>query len=328
MLPEKIDLVYLWCDGSDPKFAKQKNELLKKLNLPFSEENQGDKRYIQHDELKYSLRSAEMFVPWINKIFIVTNNQVPIWLKDHPKIKIVDHSEIIPQKFLPTFNSCCIECFIHLIPGLSEHFLYSNDDFFFARLLKPEDFFDTEGNPIMVFYPARKLSPEVVKEMLLQNGVGDYFQTLVRAWYFFTNKRAKTIPFLTPSHSIDAYRKSFYASVSETYPEILVRNTKPFRTGGEISRLLYNYEHSFHFECPYLLKRKTNFLERLKARIIPPQNFLSLSRESVYKLKRDIKIFRPGTFCFNNIPPDQDEEAHLFFSELFPVKAPWENEVH
>lgn len=57
-------------------------------------------------ELKYSLRSVSQYLPWINKIYIVIDNQVPSWLNtEHPKIKIIDHKDILPADALPTFNS-------------------------------------------------------------------------------------------------------------------------------------------------------------------------------------------------------------------------------
>ncbi len=118
----KIDLVYLWCDGSDPKWLKKKEYWQQKYGLVNAEAAYSC-RFIQHDELKFSLRSVEMYMPWINHIFIVSDEQVPEWLDtDNPKISIVDHRDIIPEDALPTFNSNAIEACLCNIPGLSEHF--------------------------------------------------------------------------------------------------------------------------------------------------------------------------------------------------------------
>ena len=104
---EDIDLVYLWCDGNDPKFIEERQKTFEKYhNIKLDKEGCSDFRFIQMDELKYSLRSVEKFAPWIRNIYIVTNKQVPSWLNlDNPKIKIIDHTEIIPEKFLPTLLS-------------------------------------------------------------------------------------------------------------------------------------------------------------------------------------------------------------------------------
>ena len=146
-----IDLVYLWVDGNDPKWLEKKNRFIeKKINTVG--------RYQDNQELKYSLRSIEKHLPWIRKIFIVTDDQTPIFLKpNHPKIEIVHHSEIIPKKFLPNFNSRVIEYFMYKIPDLSEKFLYANDDMFVNADLKPSFFFEN-GIPIMrmKYYPYLK----------------------------------------------------------------------------------------------------------------------------------------------------------------------------
>ena len=113
------DFIYLWVDGNDPKWLEKKRR------------HGGDAissvgRYVDNQELKYSLRSVEKHIPWIRKIFIVTDNQIPKFLDTkHSKIEIVDHTEIIPKEYLPSFNSSVIEHFIHNIPNLSEHFLFS-----------------------------------------------------------------------------------------------------------------------------------------------------------------------------------------------------------
>ena len=85
-------------------------------------------RYIDHDELRNSLRSVLRFMPWVRHIFIVVSDgQRPAWLADsHHAITIVEHSSIFPssmQRYLPTFNSFAIESFLDRIPKLSEHFL-------------------------------------------------------------------------------------------------------------------------------------------------------------------------------------------------------------
>ena len=76
----KIDIVYAWCDGSDPNFIKEKQNTLKKQNITL-DSVQEKRRYQQNDELKYSLRSVEKYAPWVNHIYIITNRQRPAWSK-------------------------------------------------------------------------------------------------------------------------------------------------------------------------------------------------------------------------------------------------------
>lgn len=99
-------------------------------------------RFQDNDELKYSLRSVQMFAPWVRNIFIVTNGQLPPWLNvSHPKVRIITHEVVFTDKsHLPTFSSFAIECHLSKIPNLSEYFIYMNDDFFFGNTVQPTDF--------------------------------------------------------------------------------------------------------------------------------------------------------------------------------------------
>lgn len=140
-----IDFVYLWVNGNDPKWIAKHNALIGEAS-DAPEDCKG--RYVDNDELKYSLRSLEEYAPWIHRIFIVTDNQVPGWLDTaNPKIRIVDHTEIMPPECLPCFNSVVIEHHLHNIPGLAEHFLYANDDMYINQPVTPATFFANDGLP-------------------------------------------------------------------------------------------------------------------------------------------------------------------------------------
>ncbi|XP_015117764.1 N-acetylglucosamine-1-phosphotransferase subunits alpha/beta [Diachasma alloeum] len=132
-----IDVVYTWVNGSDPKFIKD----LKKY-VPVSNVNSAASRFNDKDELRYSLRSLEMYAPWVRHVYIVTNGQIPNWLDmDNPRMTLVTHGDIFPNKsHLPTFSSPAIESHIHKIPGLSDKFLYFNDDVLLGSEVWPEDF--------------------------------------------------------------------------------------------------------------------------------------------------------------------------------------------
>ncbi|KAJ8668162.1 hypothetical protein QAD02_009825 [Eretmocerus hayati] len=132
-----IDVVYTWVNGSDPQFLDN----LKKY-VPVTSSNSAPSRFSDKDELKYSLRSLEMFAPWVRKVYIVTNGQIPSWLDmDNPRVSLITHDDIFVNKsHLPTFSSPAIESHIHRIPGLSNKFLYFNDDVMLGSAVWPEDF--------------------------------------------------------------------------------------------------------------------------------------------------------------------------------------------
>ena len=101
-----------------------------------------ESRFRPFGTLKYAFRSVAKNLPFVDRIVLIvsTRSQVPDWI-NLDKVKIVTHDEFIPEKFLPTFNSSTIETYMWKIKGLSELFLYGNDDFFVLKPLTEDDFF-------------------------------------------------------------------------------------------------------------------------------------------------------------------------------------------
>jgi len=154
----KIDIVYTWVNGSDPRQQRLLRETKSRLKgevfiICNSTQKEGENnctkdeetasRFQDNDELKYSLRSVEKFIPWVNHIYLVTNGQVPNWLNlTHPKLTVVTHAEIFRNaSHLPSFSSPAIESNIHRIPGLADRFIYFNDDTMIGNEVWPDDFY-------------------------------------------------------------------------------------------------------------------------------------------------------------------------------------------
>ncbi|MEU9978078.1 stealth conserved region 3 domain-containing protein [Streptomyces sp. NPDC051014] len=142
-----VDAVYTWVDGADVSWLERKNAVLAAKGIETEDAATSAARFRNRDELRYSLRSLDMYAPWIRNIYIVTDRQVPSWLDPHhPRVRVVDHTEIFGDEgALPTYNSHAIESRLHHIDGLAEHFLYFNDDVFAARPLQPSLFFLGNG---------------------------------------------------------------------------------------------------------------------------------------------------------------------------------------
>lgn len=137
-----IDFVILWVDGSDPAWQAEKNRYLEQTTGKAASIDAGEARYRDWDNLRYWFRAVEQYAPWVNRVHFVTCGQVPQWLNlNHPKLHFVQHKDFIPAEYLPTFSSHPIELNLHRIPGLSEQFVYFNDDFFLTAPVRPEDFF-------------------------------------------------------------------------------------------------------------------------------------------------------------------------------------------
>lgn len=148
---DKIDAVITWVDGSDPYHQVKRAQFLTQKRENTLKDVAGETRFNQVGEIYYCVASILRFAPWINKIYIVTDNQNPhiddfinkYFPDNHIPIEIIDHKVIFDgyEEFLPTFNSLSIESLLWRIPGLSERFIYFNDDFMLLRPSNINDFF-------------------------------------------------------------------------------------------------------------------------------------------------------------------------------------------
>ncbi|MEW2511014.1 stealth conserved region 3 domain-containing protein [Streptomyces sp. NPDC046870] len=141
-----VDAVYTWVDGDDPAMAVKRRAHRALSDDVIAPRETGASRYTSHDELRYALRSLEMYAGFIRNIYLVTDAQTPAWLDpDAAGLTVIDHRDILPADALPVFNSHAIESRLHHIPGLSEHYLYFNDDVFINHPVCAETFFHGNG---------------------------------------------------------------------------------------------------------------------------------------------------------------------------------------
>jgi hypothetical protein len=307
----EIDLVYLWVDGSDPEWQKKKQKFTNVLSD--NSETNAAGRYTNNDELRYSLRSVEKHAPWIRNIFIVTDNQKPEWLNtDHPKVRLVDHSEIVPHEVLPLFNAIAIEYFLYRIPGLSEYFLYANDDMFFNADLLPDFFFAPDGNPI-VCLKKKKFGKWYHRLRALIKDDGHYRRTVINSMNLVEKKCGKFYSGL-PHHNIDSYRKSDYLkAVEEVFSDqVKVSQHHRTRTEGGFHRSAIGYYSLAvgHGHIKYV-SRKT------------------AARMQIYMLnfKEQLDRNKPLLFCLNDNEHATDEhrkQVQPFLESVFPNKSAFE----
>lgn len=317
---QNIDIVYTWCDSSDENLLKKREKFAKEEGIDFK---LNDKcRYINNNELMYSLRSLELYAPWINNIYIVVDNQIPKWLNlSNPKIKIIDHKDIMPEDALPTFNSRAIEHCIVNIENLSENFLYANDDCFFWGPVEP-DFFIKQNNKIIYRFVKEKVGkePEI-----------PYIKSLKTALDLL---KAKPSFYRLPHHNIDMLNKT---CIKECYSKFktLIDNTirDKFRKETSISRFIYNYyaciKNYGEFKIisridTYLpLYRKIyNFINKKYS-----EDSLSVGLETIYELNLALEKLKPKLLCINDqeCVTDKDrEQLKPFLESKFPDKSSFE----
>ena len=310
--PAGIDLVYLWVDGNDPKWQARRNAF---LGRPVEDKPTDCKgRYADNDELKYSLRSVEMYAPWIRRIFIVTDAQVPEWLDlSKPKIRIVDHTEIMPEVCLPSYNSSVIEHFLYKIPGLSERFLFANDDMFLNKPVSPETFYAEDGLPVIrVTYSRLRDWLLMFKKRVFGVPLKNYVR-IIRNSAELVRKKFGTYYNVKPHHNIDAYLKSDCRRAELMFEDEIGRTlSNHVRNEDDIQRSLYTFVAIAEKRCHLLpVTQKTSF------------RFHIQNRKHYAKLKR----YDPVFFCMNDSEyADDGDRARVkdFLAGRFPEKSQFE----
>lgn len=306
-----IDLVYLWVNGNDPQWVAKRDAC---IGRPTGKQENCKGRFADNGDLRYSLRSIEKNAPWIRKVFIVTDNQVPDWLDTtNPRVQIVDHSEILPEECRPCFNSSLIEQFLYRIPGLSEHFLYSNDDMYINRPVTPATFFAEDGKPnlFMNRKPFRKVSLWF-REKVMKKPLSQYLQKIRNASVLVEKRYGKYYGEKL-HHNMDAYTKSIFEVTHKQFAEELATmRTHHMRSSKDYQRVIFTY---------VAIAEKLGHLKYVSQH----HSFrLHIDNRRLYsKFER----YNPVLFCMNDsefVSDDDRRFAVEYVSKLFPEKSQFE----
>lgn len=255
-MENQIDFVVLWVDGADPAWKKEKEEY-----AVVEGSDVGAARYREWGNLHFWFRGVERFAPWVRRIHFVTWGHLPPWLNtEHPKLHIVNHRDFMSAKYLPTFNTNPIELNLHRIAGLSEKFVYFNDDTFLINAVEPRDFFDgelprdrflmeailPEEDKIksIIFNDVKLINTHFSKRETLKkyrrkiytwkNGKDGIRNFLLLPWKKFTGFHDDHLPL--------AFRKETFEQVWEQEPEILHQTClRKFRNERDVSAWLMRY---------------------------------------------------------------------------------------
>ncbi|MEU1149232.1 stealth conserved region 3 domain-containing protein [Streptomyces sp. NPDC005863] len=307
-----IDAVYTWVDDSDPEWRARRDAA---RGGGDTSADDGAVRFRNRDELRFSLRSLAMYAPWIRHVYLVTAGQVPPWLdRDHPGVTVVDHRDLFaePDACLPTFNSHSIESQLHRIEGLSEHFLYFNDDMFLGRPTTPDTFF--LGNGLARFF----WSSASVPALPVGDGDEGYLaaaknnRELLRGAF----GRTTTHSFF---HVPYALRRGILAEITERFPDELAATARSrFRSRTDIALVSSLHQHYAY----------------LTGRAVPgtiAYDFVDIGdRADHARLGRLLQNRDRTAFCIGESPDGgvTDEEMALairsFLTAYFPVRSPYE----
>lgn len=346
---EPIDFVITWVDGSDPVWKKEKAEYSRDMQSDAAsmekEENSlvddREERYRDYGLLRFWFRGVEQFAPWVRKIHFVTYGHLPKWLDtNNPKLNIVKHEDIIPKEYLPTYNSNVIELYMYRIEGLSEHYVYFNDDMFLINKVLPEFFF-REGKPcdLLAFQPvvANSENP-VMSHLFLNNALvlakyfnkrenvkkqpGSYFKLGYPPLYFFYNLLELAFPkftgFFTVHGPVPFCRQTYRDLWEKEGEQFLEMSGHRFRDKGDLSIYLFRdwQKLTGNFHAQNLLKDFSYF---------------DLSEDN-HKLYQTIKGQKKKMICINDANTQIDfertkNELLEAFRVILPRKSSFEISV-
>jgi hypothetical protein len=302
----EIDLVYTWVDGFDPKWQalKAKYMALEGLTPDSNDQELGDEKRHRHmNEIVYAIRSARLYAPWVRNIYILMadGQQAPEELRGMPGVAVVPHSAFIPAEELPTFSCRTIEAFMHRIPGLSEIFIYANDDYLFWKPTPPT-YFVENGELHLRGYP----QPPVLAKL----------GTLRRGHMKVANRTALMLyargfdRVYMPEHCFHTLRKSTCEHVwKELGDEMKAAIAGKFRDENREywwQMLVYAYEDKLHKPIHDLAlgKAHLSFADVEHSKLM-----------SAYVNARLVMLskFPDHTVCFNTIPPSWYDRMHRYF---------------
>lgn len=324
-----VDVVYLWVDSNDPLWQKRKqNELEKaqKTHLTIQKEALAPARFRNNNELKYSLRSLELYAPWVNQIHIITDQQCPDWLK-RSSINLVDHKDILPANAAyPVYNSNLIEICMHRISSLTEHFIAFNDDVMLGAPINKADFFTKDGKTKQwLTQKAIKPFKEGLKNLDL---LSLQTRNIANAHMAIAKKYGLLMPYGF-KHCPRPYTKSSMEELWLAFPEKIEENLQlPFRDKKAIATfILYAL---YMLATQKGIKKQTNgvysILERLCGRV--SNISVDLGDDRYPSKVRRIKKQHPLTFCINDCDSPKGElrllELQEFLQEMFPKKSKFE----
>jgi hypothetical protein len=325
---EPIDIVYLWCDGSDKRFRTDKEKYMAQETRSLDVEATGEMRFFDNEELKYSLRSLEKNASWINHVYIITDRQCPKWLNcEYEKVTVIDHSQILPQENIPTFASLAIEYRIHLIPGLSEKFLYGNDDMFFGQSVTPGFFFCGDKTIVRVspYLPIKRIkSPLQFKMEFARESM--WMKTNLNTWKVLNNEYGQQ-EFYVLHHNVDGYTKSEFKDILKKYAEELeITLHSRFRNKDTLARSLIGLDAVYRGTGILQIVKKMNL--RQKHLFWEKTDYCdSYTGSEDSKTIQQIKRFRPSLFCINATNKndlDFKVKMRTFMEELFPKTSKFE----
>lgn len=255
-LPEEpVDVVYTWVDDRQPGYREL---LLQHAKRP--RDSAPARTRDNLDTLRYSLRSLQSHATWINRIYILTcRPQIPSWLDaSHPRITVVHHDQVMDPAYLPTFNSLAIISHLHRIPGLSQRFIYFEDDMLLLAPVVLDDFIAPDG--LQYVFAERRRAPRL-EQIVDPSREGGWNLALAHS-NALLDKRYGVVSRSQVNHSPLLIDKTRWEETLRSFPESLETTLQSrFRAEGNLA------PEYLYLQC-LLVEGKAHLIEHHRSRNI------------------------------------------------------------
>lgn len=298
-----IDYVMPYLDSS--------NEAWQKLYKKYANENhqsddENEKRFYTNMFFKFVFRGIEQYMPWINNVFLLVqdDSHVPKWINRNT-VKIITHDQFIPKEYLPTFNSCTIECFLHRIPGLSNFFIYGNDDTYIFNPVYPTDFFDNQYMPLNTINKRKAYALSYIQ----------FNRMMVNMTSLIMNKLCIAYDnsfFYTPNHVQTSFSKPIFNSIFEQHKDSIQNSITKFRDDKNLSQ--------YFFSIYYMLATQNKYIMKHQNKTIRVDLYTQFNKaQQILTTDNDFTLV-----CLNNNNPTHDILLYHLFNKKFPNISKYE----
>lgn len=228
-----MDLVLPYVNSADTQWQR---ELLKHTKTAVS--SNSSVRFRSWGTLRYLFRSVAKYLPFVDRIVLIVASpaQVPVWVNPN-NVRIVYHKDFIPAKYLPTFNSCTIESFLFNIEGLSEKFIYANDDMFVINPCEESDFF-TDNKPNLKFVIHEKYSSNAIFRNQCRSGLDLITKLLDKPEY-------DPGYIIRPYHITQSMTSDCLQKVKQLCENDIGNTVSPLRLPTNVNQYIYAYYQYF-----------------------------------------------------------------------------------
>ena len=310
---EPIDVLIKYIDLRDP--------FLKRKNIHQIEKD------IDNEELRYSIRSILINIPWIRKIFILMPNKKVKYFKKyeliHDKIIYVKDKDLLG---FDSSNSLAFQFRFWKMKefGISDNFIVMDDDCFIGKPLNKTDFFYVKNNKVVPLIINSKFHE--IKKFEVEKKLLEYYEIIKK-----TNEEQDAYAFeysqyLTYLFLLNIFQKSL--NIPKFTHNAIPVNSNELK---EIYDLVYNsefnettlfskYRHvkSLQFQTFILAYTFIKYKKKVK----------NISHKYIVNNQSILSNYNYQLFCINTIPYGNTNLSFLIsrivMEKLFPVPTPYE----